>query len=235
MRCAILSASSTWQPSSRSIAATVVLPVAIPPVRPTRSIRVWPPRRWVHARLSAPAPQAGCLHRVAHQHGDGQRPHAARHRRDRSGDFRDARMNVAHQHGAFLAELRQLRRKIRKDALRLGCIGDAIDAHIDHRRAGTHPTGLDHGRAADRRDHDVGAAHDVGQVARLRVADRHRRVGMHQQQRHRLSHNVAAPHDDGVRLPRAECRCAAEFPCTPRACRPQVPARPETRRPRFTG
>ena len=43
--------------------------------------------------------------------------------------------------------------------------GDAVDADVDHGRAGLEPVALDHLRPADRGDDDVGAADDVGQVA----------------------------------------------------------------------
>ena len=51
---------------------------------------------------------------------------------------------------------------------------------------------LDHLRAADRGDDDVGAAHHVGQVARARVGDGHGRALAEQQQRHRLADDVRA-------------------------------------------
>ena len=63
--------------------------------------------------------QARGLHGVAHQHGDGQRTDAARHGSDRAGDFDDVGVNVAHQHRAFLAELRELCGEIGEDALAL--------------------------------------------------------------------------------------------------------------------
>ena len=76
------------------------------------------PVKLLGRRLSAPSPQARRLHRVAHQHGNSERTHAARHGSDRSGHFRDARMNVAYQHRTFFTKLRELRGEIRKDSLR---------------------------------------------------------------------------------------------------------------------
>ena len=48
------------------------------------------------AHLVSAAELSG-FHGVAHQHGDGQRPHAAGDGRHGSGDFGDFGMNVAHQ------------------------------------------------------------------------------------------------------------------------------------------
>ena len=143
-------------------------------------------------------------------------------------------MNVANQHRSLLAELRQLRGKIREDALRLRCIGDAIDAHVDHRRARTHPARLDHRGAADRGDHDVGATHDSRQAPRLRVANRYRRVGVHQQQGHGLSHDVAASHDDGIRSLKWNAATSQNFHRSA-GVQATSPARPETSRPKFAG
>ncbi|MDF3009544.1 MAG: hypothetical protein K0S03_340 [Burkholderiales bacterium] len=71
-------------------------------------------------------------------------------------------------------------------------VGAAVDAHVDH--AGT---GFDHlagneFRPARGGNQYVGAAGDVFKVFRFRVADRHRRVLLQQQQRERLADDVGA-------------------------------------------
>src|SRR5579864_5276255 len=90
------SASRTGKPNSRRIAATTLLPLAMPPVRPSFSIE----SRNSFNRAACPtitnfqsgilgtrdcgaggATEAGGFHRVAHQHGDG-------HRADAAGDGR---------------------------------------------------------------------------------------------------------------------------------------------------
>ena len=75
---------------------------------------------------------------------------------------------------------------------------DAVHADVDHGRAGLDPVGADHPRAADGGDQDVGAAADLGEVARARVADGDRRVGSEQQLRHRLAEQVRAADHDGL-------------------------------------
>ena len=59
----------------------------------TRESRL--PRR--QAPYLFPSPQLGSLHGIAHQHGDRQRPDAARHGRDRSRNLGHFGMDVAHQ------------------------------------------------------------------------------------------------------------------------------------------
>ena len=50
----------------------------------------------------------------------------------------------------------------------------AVDADVDHRRAGLQPLARDHLGPADRGDDDIGAADDVGQVAGAAMRDRYR-------------------------------------------------------------
>ena len=78
---------------------------------------------------------------VAQQDGDRHRPDAARDRRDRAGD---------------LAARSRTRRRRRAASCPPGA--DAVDADVDHGRAGLQPVALDHLRPADRGDDDVGAA-----------------------------------------------------------------------------
>ena len=79
------------------------------------------------------------------QHGDGHRADAARHRRDRAGDF-----------GGFVeGDV--------ADEAALAVVGrHAVDADVDDRRAGLDPVAADHLGPADGGDDDVGAADDAG-------------------------------------------------------------------------
>src|SRR5208282_5267146 len=86
----------------RIIPATVVLPQATPPVSPTRSnLASLGQGRAEEAGATA---QLGRLQGVGHQHGDGQRPYAAWHRRERSGNLGHLGMHVADQGVAVLSE-----------------------------------------------------------------------------------------------------------------------------------
>jgi hypothetical protein len=170
----------------------VDLPEAIPPVSPTRNISVARPQPPELSRKRG-------IDGIAHQHGDGQRADSARHRSDRSGNARDIRMHVADKRGSLFAERGQPLRKMREEIFRPRGIADAIDAHVNHRRARTHKIRRHHSRAAQRRHHDVCAANYFRQIARLRMANRHGSVRVHQQQRHRLAHNIAASQHRGVR------------------------------------
>jgi hypothetical protein len=58
---------------------------------------------------------------------------------------------------------------------------------------GLHPRALDQLRDADRGDQDVGSGHLLGEVA-LAVTDRHRRVGVQEQERHGPAHQDAPAH-----------------------------------------
>ena len=72
----------------------------------------------------------------------------------------------------------------------------AVDADVDHRRARLDPVAADHLGPADGGDDDVGAAHDVGQVAGSRMGDGDGALSPEQQLRHRLADDVrAADHD----------------------------------------
>src|SRR5712675_227614 len=106
----MISASATCAPRSANIFATVDLPQATPPVRPTFSIRSAPP---------LPAPYLARLDRVGHEHGDGQRPNAAWHRGDRACNGSDMRINIAHQGRTFLHKRFFPRRVTGKELLKL--------------------------------------------------------------------------------------------------------------------
>ena len=118
-----------------------------------------PPRRATRRRA---APQsrgspAGLrrLERVAQQHRDRHRADAAGHRRDQP---RRARPRAS-----------------KSTSPSRPCVG-AVDADVDHHRALLDPVALDEAGPADGGDQHVGAAADLGEVARARVAGRDGRV-----------------------------------------------------------
>src|SRR5260370_12574620 len=92
------SASRTAKPSSRSMAATALLPLAIPPVSPSRSIFFRLPHRGGRLRrgkFRRGAAEACGFDGVAHEHGDGDGADAAGHGRERSGNGDVAGVDVA--------------------------------------------------------------------------------------------------------------------------------------------
>src|SRR5258708_6364840 len=112
--CARKSASRTAKPISRSMAATAVLPLAMPPVRPSRSIARSPRAGGgLHGVSFGFATAESCgFHGVAHQHGDGHGADAAGDGRERAGGVHRVRMHVANEHHAFFSKFLQTRRKI---------------------------------------------------------------------------------------------------------------------------
>src|SRR6266404_8906243 len=114
--CARESASRTAKPSSRSIAATAVLPLAMPPVRPRRSMVGSPSAggglHGVGQRRGFAAAQARGLHGVAHEHGDGHGADASGNWRERAGSVHGVGMDVADERRAFGAEFFEARGKI---------------------------------------------------------------------------------------------------------------------------
>ena len=64
---------------------------------------------------------------------------------------------------------------------------NAIDADIDHRRAGLDPVATNHFRPANRCHHDIGPADDVREIAGLRMGDGHRAVRVEEELGHRLA------------------------------------------------
>ena len=115
-------------------------------------------------------------------------------------------------------------RRVEVDVADEAVVG-AVDADVDHDRARLDPVALDHPVAADGGDQHVGAAADLGEVARARVADRDGRVGAEQQRGHRLADEVRAADDDGLGALELRRRAAASSSITPdRRARPQARA-----------
>src|SRR6266404_1861085 len=200
------SASRTSKRNSRSMAATADLPVAMPPVRPRRSIMT-SPRAGDGLRgfaLGFAATELGGIYRVAHEHGDGHGTDAAGDGSERAGGIDGVRMNVADEGTAFGAELFETVREIFEEALGFLGIGDAVGADVDDRGAGPSsrsrldPIGFDVAGFAHGGDDDVGAAEDIGQIAGFGMANGDGGVGVHQQKRHGLADDVAPAQDYGV-------------------------------------
>src|SRR5271165_610802 len=143
--CAIRSACTRCAPRATNISPTMDLPEAIPPVRPIFS--KLPPKKLSPQRsqrdteknqyplctsvssvvisfilfleCSIRSPHLRRFHRIEHQHGNGQRPYPAGHRRDRPGNLDHFRMHIADQHRTFLAEGLFPLRIARKETLEL--------------------------------------------------------------------------------------------------------------------
>src|ERR1700739_4392288 len=169
------SASSTGKPSSRNIAATTLLPLAMPPVRPSFSIESRNPLKSA-ARLGRPAlqqqeslqenlgprhrgvggaAQARGFHRVAHKHGDGHRADPTGDGRDGAGDLNGVRMDVADKDVSLGAELFQAFGKIAEQVRSFGGIGDLVGPDIDDGGAPFDPVGLNVNRFADGGDENI--------------------------------------------------------------------------------
>ena len=162
------------------------------------------------AGLAAPQPRRS--HCVAHQHGDGERSNAAGNRSERAGRLDHVGMDVAHEDRALLAEAFDLFGELGEDALGLLRVGDDVLANVNHYGAWANVFGGDHSGAAHGHDDDICAANDVFQIARLRVADRHRRIGVHEKKGHRFAHDIAASHDHGVGAFKVDAAAAGRFP-----------------------
>ena len=107
-------------------------------------------------------------------------------------------MHVANEDGTFFAEFLEARWKIAEQIFGLRGVGDFVGAHIDHCGAGIDPIGGDEAGLAHGGDNDVGATHDVGEIARFRMANGNGGVGVHEQERHGFANNVAAAENDSV-------------------------------------
>src|SRR5260370_10724194 len=100
------SASRTSKRNSWRMAATADLPVAMPPVRPRRSI-IGSPRSGDGLRgfaLHFSPAELGGFYGVAHEHSDGHGAHAAGNRGERAGSVYCVGMHVTNEHGTLLAK-----------------------------------------------------------------------------------------------------------------------------------
>ena len=133
-------------------------------------------------------------HGVLHEQGDGQRADAAGHRREGAGDrlATDGACTSPDERVALLLEVRQALRLQQVARLAAGSSTRFMPTSTTTAPGFTCSPRTKPG-AADGRHQHVRLAGDRGQVARARVADRDGGVRVHQQQRHRLAHDVAAP------------------------------------------
>src|SRR5260370_1354390 len=195
------SASRTAKPSSRSMAATALVPVAMPPVSASVSMCFrLPPRggRLRCGKFGRGAAEAGGFHGVAHEHGDGHGADAAGHRRERSGNVDGTGMDVADESASFGAEFFEAVRKVVKEPLGFCEVRNAVGANIDDRRAGLDPVRFHVAGFAHGGHDDIGAAEDIRQVARFGMADGDGGVGVHEEKGHGFADDVAAAKDHGV-------------------------------------
>src|SRR6266404_4212206 len=193
------SASSTSKRNSRSIAATADLPVAMPPVRPRRSIsspRAGDGLRGFARELSTA--ELGGFYGVAHEYRDGHGANATGNRSERAGSVDRVGVHVTNEHGTLLAKFLKTCREIAQQGVGLFCVGNFICADIDDCGARANPVGLDVAGFAHSRDDDIRTADEAGKVASFGMADGDGGVCMHQQKRHRFANDVAAAEDGGV-------------------------------------
>mmetsp|Transcript_25851 Transcript_25851/g.63615 ORF Transcript_25851/g.63615 Transcript_25851/m.63615 type:complete len:353 (-) Transcript_25851:38-1096(-) len=125
----------------------------------------------------------GGVEGVGQQHGDGHGAHAAGH----GGDL------AAHLEG--LVEVHVARQPVPR---LLGRVRDRVGADVDDGGAALDPALLDHVRGARGGDDDVGLAADLLGVGGAAVHHGNGAVLLHQHQRGRHAHDVAAPHHHGV-------------------------------------
>src|SRR5713226_3634104 len=170
------SASRTAKPISRSKAATALLPLAIPPVRPSRSISLRLSRasgRLRRRKFGRGAAEAGGFHGIAHKHSDGHGADATGNGCECTGSIDCIRMDVADERAAFNAEFGEAVWEILEETLGFVGISDAVGANVDGggagftRRGGLDPVSLHVCGFAHGGDDDVGAAENIGEVARF--------------------------------------------------------------------
>ena len=200
------------------------MPVAIPPVRATRSIRsalltcagAPPPApvpsrltplgiglRRLSAQCTPPVlpicPSCGAQG-ILKQHRDRQRTDAAGHGRQRARDLGDRRMHVADRDRAAAIEVVQpLRARAERSARRRRALDSRLIPTSTTVAPGLTKSGVTNAGRPSAATRMSASAARLRQIDRPRVADRHRRVPVQQQQRHRLPDDVAAADDDGAR------------------------------------
>src|SRR3984957_10954762 len=195
------------------MAATELLPLAIPPVRPSFStLRLSRACGGACARgggsagifggsgsrLGSAAAEVSGFDGVAHEHGDGHGTDAARNRSESAGGVDGIGMDVADQDGAFGFEFFKTLREIFEEAFGFGGVGDPIGADVDHRSTGLDPVGCDVASFAHGGYDDIGPTDDVREVASFGMAHRDGGVGVQEQQSHGFADDVAAAEDHGV-------------------------------------
>jgi len=135
---------------------------------------------------------------VAHEHGDGHGADAAGDGSEGAGNVDRGGMDVADEGAAFGAKFCEAVGEVLKKALGFFRVGDAIGANVDDGSAGLDPAGLHEAGFAHGGDDDISAADNIGEIARLGMADGDGGVGVHEEKGHGLANDVAASEDDGV-------------------------------------
>src|SRR5262249_33786187 len=108
-------------------------------------------------------------------------------------------MHVADHERSLPLEYVAALRSDRQQTIDHGPIRYLAGPDVDNRRARLDECGRDESRPADRGDENVSFRSDARQIHRSRVTDCDGRVAMQEKKRHRLTNDVAAPDDDGVR------------------------------------
>jgi hypothetical protein len=219
----ISSASITSAPKfAQKTACTVLLPLPNPPVRPTRKHTLTAP--------AASLPRAPCWPSASRSSADPRLPAPACRRRP----ARSLWMHVAHNRRTALREAGFALLIAGEEASNSSrVVMRLIPTSITVAPGFTISGSMKPGRA-DSRNQNVGLARDRRQVARLRVANRHRGILMQQQHRHRLAHNIAAPHNHGM-LPADRKPARFRISITPAGVHGASAGRPACKRPAFTG
>src|SRR5476649_2532043 len=107
-------------------------------------------------------------------------------------------MHVTHQHRAFFTKSLLTRYVTGKYFIELLTIADSIDAYINHRCATFHKVFCNSCGASDGDYQNIRQPRDGRQIARLRMAYRHRGVMVKQENRHGTAYNITSSHHHGV-------------------------------------
>src|SRR5690242_15520460 len=116
------------------MAATVLFPEAMPPVKPRRSMGLAGAGGSGFGGVSAPEPRG--FDGVAHQHGDGHGANATGNGRERAGDIHGVGMDVADEDGTLLAKFGQPSGETAQQRFGLRRVGDFVGSNIDDRSSG---------------------------------------------------------------------------------------------------
>ena len=115
-------------------------------------------------------------------------------------------------------------------------VGAAVDADVDHDRAGADPRAAhEPGLPGRRRPRRRRGRPRPARSARARVADRDGRVPLEQQERDRLADEQAPADHDRARAPRARTPISSRSRITPSGVHGRSPGWPARRRPWLTG
>lgn len=142
------------------------------------------------------APKLGCLHRVAHQHGDGEFADATWNWGTGSGHAGDAGVTVSNDGASLFGELLFSLLVSLEKSFEEYWVGDLIDSDIEDSCTGLDELGGNEARASDGGYKDVSPAADRRQSTCPRVTDGDSGVGIGEQHGQRLTDNVTATDDN---------------------------------------